>query len=90
MGAETGVEPAVLQLMRYRFSTLQYLGSIMVDSGELIYFKSTSKNYVIDITYQGYELLSTIRYAKFLRNIKVGINGLPNSTIKAFLKMFLY
>lgn len=34
MGAETGVEPVMLQLMRltrYRFSTLQYLEAILIE-----------------------------------------------------------
>ena len=85
------IKYTVLKLNEGEFIKTKAISDINpVDSGELMYFKSTSENYVIDITYQGYELLSTIRDAKFLRNIKVGIDGLPNSTIKAFLKMFLH
>lgn len=85
------IKYTVLKLSEGGFIKIETISDINpVDYGEFIYFKDTPENYVIDITYQGYELLSTIRDTKFLRNIKTGIDGLPNSSIKAFLKMFLH
>ncbi|MDE5569525.1 MAG: DUF2513 domain-containing protein [Ruminococcus sp.] len=86
--------------IKYTVSKLQEGGFIVTDSiitecqpvkDDILYILNCKTEiFVKDITYQGHELISTIRDPKFIRNIKSGIDGLPNSNIKAFLKMILH